>query len=229
MISIIIPALNEESNIAALLNEIEKRSCGYIREIILADGGSTDKTREVAKKSGVRVLSCTKKGRAVQMNEGAAVASGNILYFLHADSIPPEEFDQQITQAVNRNIPAGSFRLQFTSTHFLLRFYSWFTRFSFTLFRFGDQSLFVKKSLFNQIDGFDESLILMEDQDIVRRLKEQTPVMVLPDVVKTSARKYEENGMLKLQFIFTVILVAYYMGARQKTLVHLYQSLIKKP
>lgn len=229
MISIIIPALNEELNIESLLNEIEKRSSGYIQEIILADGGSTDSTREVAKKSGVRILNCTQKGRAIQMNEGPAVASGKILYFLHADSIPPMEFDQQITQAVKGNIRAGSFRLQFTSSHPLLRFYAWFTRFSFTLFRFGDQSLFVKKSLFNHIGGFNESLILMEDQDIVRRLKEQAPFRVLPDVVQTSARKYERNGMIKLQLIFTVILVAYYMGAKQETLVHLYQSLIKNP
>lgn len=229
MISIIIPALNEESNIATLLNEIEKRSSGYIQEIILADGGSTDKTREIAKKTGARILQCTKKSRAIQMNEGAAAASGSILYFLHADSIPPKEFDQHIAQAVNQNIPAGSFRLQFRSSHPLLRFYAWFTRFSFTLFRFGDQSLFVKKSLFNQIGGFDGSLMVMEDQQIVRRLKQQAPFRILPDVVKTSARKYEKNGVIKLQLIFTLILVAYYMGVGQETLVHLYRSLIQHP
>lgn len=228
-ISIVIPALNEESRIAQLIEELLRRksSGDYIHEIIVADGGSSDQTQQVSEEAGAAVLLCRKKGRAVQMNEGADMASGDVLYFLHADTVPPHQFDREIIRAITTGAGAGCFRLQFTSDHLVLRFYAWCTRFKTTLVRFGDQSLFVTSEIFRTIGGFDEELVVMEDQKIVRNIKEITSFRLLDEAVETSARKYEKNGVVRLQFIFGLILILYYIGARQDTLVHLYRSLIE--
>lgn len=228
-ISIIIPTLNEEDQIVNLLNALkEKESAdGYIHEIIVADGGSSDGTAGLAKHAGARVIQCSDKGRAKQMNQGADEASGEILYFLHADTFPPKTFDRSIVKAIKSGAGAGCFQLRFSNKHPLLRFYGWCTRFRSTLVRFGDQSLFVKKEIFSQLGGFDERLVVMEDQKIVGNLKNRTSFKLLDRAVTTSARTYEKNGVIRLQFIFTMIVILYYCGAKQDTLVHLYNSLIE--
>lgn len=227
MISIIIPVLNEEKNIARLITHLKDRSAGYVTEIIVADGGSTDRTVEIAREMGVTTIKCENKGRGVQMNEGAAIANGNVFYFLHADTTTPDGYDQLIIQAHKSGCKAGCFRLRFDDDHWALRAYSWFTRFDTTLVRFGDQSLFVGKELFEKLGGFDESLMVMEDQEIIRRVKKRTPFKVIDKYVVTSSRKYRENGVFRLQLIFGLIFIFYYAGVSQQTLVHLYKSLIK--
>lgn len=228
-ISIVIPALNEEEGIARLIEELHRRQSGghFIREIIVADGGSRDATRREAESAGATVFTCSRKGRAVQMNEGAERASGDILYFLHADTLPPRRFDSQIMQAISAGAGAGCFQLKFSNDHTVLRFYAWCTRFKTTLVRFGDQSLFVTSENFRKIDGFDEQLVVMEDQKIVSNLKAVTSFVLLNESVTTSARKYENNGVVRLQFVFGVIMILYYFGVGQETLVHFYKSLIK--
>lgn len=227
MISIIIPVLNEEKTIGRLITHLKNSSAGFLTEIIVADGGSTDRTLEIAREKGASTIRCESNGRGVQMNEGAALASGKILYFIHADTLPPKGYDQFIHQAFKTNCKAGCFRLRFDDDHWALRFYSWFTRFETTLVRFGDQSLFVEKNLFKKVGGFDESLTVMEDQEIIRRLKKQAPFRVLADSVITSSRKYRDNGVFRLQFTFVLIFTFYYAGISQKTLVHLYKTLIQ--
>ena len=226
-ISIIIPTYNEEENIGRLIEILQNRQAGYVSEIIVADGGSTDQTKKVSEENGANFYSCSRKGRAAQMNEGASMATSPLLYFLHADTIPPRGFDKLIVNAINNGAGAGCFRLRFDDDHPVLKFYSWFTKFRCTAIRFGDQSLFVSKKIFKKINGFDESLIVMEDQEIVRHLKRETSFKIIKKNVETSARKYRKNGVFRLQFIFTVILIGYYLGAKQSTLAHLYSSLIK--
>jgi len=228
-ISIVIPALNEEDYIADLVHALKERAVkdSLIREIIVADGGSTDMTRQNAKNAGAVVVECQKKGRAIQMNEGAKVARGQILYFLHADTFPPVGYDKQIFSAIRNGFGAGCFQLRFSSSHPVLRFYGWCTRFRTTFVRFGDQSLFVTAKNFQIVGGFDESLAVMEDQQMVGNLKETTSFALLDEAVTTSARRYEKNGVVRLQFIFGMIVILYYFGAKQDTLVHLYNSLIK--
>jgi rSAM/selenodomain-associated transferase 2 len=228
-ISIIIPTLNEEDQIADLLNALKEKesSGGYIYEIIVADGGSSDGTVTLAEHAGARIVHCSEKGRARQMNKGADEASAEILYFLHADTFPPEAFDRSIVKAIKSGAGAGCFQLRFSNNHPLLRFYGWCTRFKSTLVRFGDQSLFVKKEIFSQLGGFDERLVVMEDQKMVGNLKNSTSFRLVDRAVTTSARTYEKNGVIRLQFIFTMIVILYYCGAKQDTLVHLYNSLIE--
>lgn len=225
-ISIIIPTFNEETGISKLLSYLEKHSGESVAEIIIADGGSSDRTVELAEKKGVKVVSCSRKGRAAQMNQGAEAAIGSTLYFLHADTTPPRNFATYIYRAILNGYPCGCFMLQFDDPHPVLKLYSWFTRFPITLFRFGDQSLYVQKELFLETGGFDETLIVMEDQEIVRRLKRENPFEVLDQRVITSARRYKQNGIYRLQLVFTLIVIMYYCGAGQETLVHIYQLFI---
>lgn len=227
MISVIIPVLNEEKNVGKLISHLNENSAGYITEIIVADGGSTDRTMNIGREMGAITLLCNKKGRGVQMNEGAAAAKGDILYFLHADTIVPNGFDQLIIQAYKNGYKSGCFRLRFDDTHWALHLYSWFTRFRTTLVRFGDQSLFVDKELFEKLGGYDKSLVVMEDQELVRRIRAKASFKLLKEYVVTSSRKYRDNGVFWLQTIFVLIFLLYYAGARQQMLVHLYKSLIK--
>ncbi|NBC26689.1 MAG: glycosyltransferase [Bacteroidetes bacterium] len=226
-ISIIIPAYNEEEALPVLIYEIRERSRGFAHEIIVADGGSTDRTIEAAEESGARVIRCRERGRAAQMNEGADAASGTHFYFLHADTIPPNRFDEIISNSIQQGFPAGSFRLTFDDPHPVLSGYAWFTRFPLLLFRYGDQSLYTERTLFEQVGGFDKQLIVMEDQEMVRDLWAKAPFALMEESVETSARKYRENGVFRLQVIFTLIVMLYYAGAGQKLLVHFYNQMIR--
>ena len=225
MISVIIPALNEESTIGRLISWIaaDEQSGSLIREIIIADGGSEDQTRKVALDAGAKVIS-TQPGRALQMNEGAKVSAGKILYFLHSDTFPPAGFARKICTAVNKKADAGCFRLQFDNPHPLLTFFGWCTRFDFPWFRFGDQSLFILKTSFEEAGGFDESLTVMEDNEFIRRVRKHYSFTVLPDPVITSSRKYEQVGIVKLQLIFLSIVVLYEAGVSQTVLRHWYRN-----
>lgn len=226
MISIIIPAINEAENLKKLLPEIRKAAVGETIEILVADGGSSDETEAVVQNSKARFISSPRKGRAVQMNYGAAEAQGDVLYFLHADTRPPRGFISDINRSLAEGYPAGCYRLAFDSDHPALTWFCWFTRFDLDIFRFGDQSLYVKRELFQHIGGFDEQLDVMEDQEIVRSLKKEAPFRIQHKAVVTSARKYREIGIFKLQWFFTIIVVLYYLGAGQNVIRHFYDSFI---
>ncbi|MDZ7720105.1 MAG: TIGR04283 family arsenosugar biosynthesis glycosyltransferase [Balneolaceae bacterium] len=225
-ISIIIPTYNEQERIGELLEYIGQCCAETPHEIIVADGGSNDRTVQIAKKSGAKVLHCSKKGRAPQMNRGAEHSKGSILYFLHADTFPPKNFVESIKRSFREGCRSGCFRLTFDDPHPILKFYGWCTRFKWTLFRFGDQSLFVEKTLFQQVRGFDESMIVMEDQKIVRELKKMSRFCLADATVTTSARRYKINGIFRLQAVFFLIVLFYYFGAPQETLVHVYNEFI---
>ncbi len=226
-ISVIIPAYNEENTIAATIDAVLRRNAGAVAEIIVVDGGSDDNTAEKVKGTPASFLVSPKKGRAAQMNFGARAASGDILYFLHADTIPPERFDRKIVQSVRNDMPSGCFRLSFDRNHILLKFYAWCTRFDIDAFRFGDQSLFVLKSLFTSLEGFREDHIVMEDQEMVKRIKKAASFKVLPEEVTTSSRKYMTNGVFRLQCVFTLIFMLYKAGVSQSKLVLIYKKLIQ--
>lgn len=229
MISIIIPTYNEEENIADTILEIKKRDNeSLISEIIVSDGQSTDKTLLVASNAGATVVASPKKGRSAQMNYGASLAKGEILYFLHADSIPPEDFTKNIVDAFEKNYIAGCFRLAFDYPHWFLKANCWFTRFDVNAIRFGDQSLFVTKNVFEKCGGFDENLLMMEDQEIIHRIKKQGKFTVMNGAMITSARKYLDNGIYRMQFIFFRIWIVYYLGYSQEYLLKLHRKLIKK-
>lgn len=229
MISIIIPTYNEEENIADTIKEIKKRDReNLIFEIIVSDGQSTDKTCRSASDAGATVVVSPQKGRAAQMNYGAITAKGDLLYFLHADSIPPDNFTSQIMEAYNDGAKSGCFRLAFDYDHWFLKANCWFTQFDINAVRFGDQSLFVKKDIFEKCGGFDENLLMMEDQEIIHRLKKYGKFKVMDTAVITSARKYLDNGIYRMQAIFFRIWFLYYLGYPQERLLKLHKKLIRK-
>lgn len=223
-LSIIIPVLNEEDGIGSLLQHLHQQAAhGNALEILVVDGGSTDDTVKVAEAQGVRVVQ-SEKGRAVQMNVGAASANGSILYFLHADTYPPKHFDSAITSAVANEQQAGCFRMQFNSPSRFLSFFSWFTRFNIPLCRGGDQSLFISKNLFVEQGGFNEAYRIYEDNEFIGRLYRQASFTVLTQEVVTSARKYEENGKWVLQYHFTVVHLKKFLGAPPEKLYAYYHK-----
>ncbi len=223
-ISVIIPAYNEENIIAETIDAVRAHSGHAVAEIIVVDGGSSDQTVDLVKQTSAEVLISPQKGRGAQMNAGAEQAEAEILYFLHADSRPPVNFDQSIIKAVSSGTPAGCFRLSFDDDHWLLRSYAWFTRFDCDAFRFGDQSLFITRTAFQKIDGFRKDHIVMEDNEIVRRIKSQYAFTILDDAVVTSARSYHKVGIVKLQLIFVLIYTLYFLGVEQETLVQIKKS-----
>ncbi len=199
-----------------------------IQEIIVVDGGSTDATLQRAAEAGARAVSSPKKGRAAQMNYGASLATTPLLYFLHADTIPPASFIDDIIRAKGQGYTSGCFMLSFDHSHWFLRANCWFTRFDVNHFRFGDQSLFVLREAFLKAGGFDEAHIVMEDQEIIGRLKKAGRFVVIKKPVITSARKYLENGIYKTQSIFFLIYFMYKAGYSQAQLVRTYRRLIRQ-
>ncbi|MFT2009577.1 TIGR04283 family arsenosugar biosynthesis glycosyltransferase [Pontibacter sp. 13R65] len=227
-ISIIIPTYNEAEGIQQLISYLLKAGKDKVREIVVSDGGSTDQTQALAAEAGAIVVPSPKKGRAAQMNAGAQVATGELLYFLHADTYPPAKFAQLLTGSHSSGYGAGCFRLQFNDDHWFLKANAFFTRFDVDSVRFGDQSLFIRKDLFHSIGGFREDLVVMEDQEIIGRIRKVTHFKLIPVAVTTSAKKYRENGVYRLQAVFFLIWGLYYLGVPQLKLVNLYNRFIKK-
>ena len=227
-ISIIIPTKNEATQLPVLLhylNEVSGKE--HIAEIIVSDGMSNDDTVHIANLYGAKVVVSEQARRGKQMNAGAKIATGNILYFLHADSMPQLDFIEDILDKIDAGYVAGCYRLRFDDDHWFLKANAWFTRFNVNAVRFGDQSLFVRKSVFESIGGFREDLIIMEDQEIIHRIRTKGRFAVIAGYVTTSARKYRVNGIYRMQGIFFYIYFSYLFGASQQKLVGIYKKLIR--
>ena len=223
-LSIIIPTLNEAAGIGNLLMHlIANSSPKNIKEIIVVDGGSTDGTPTLAKTLGAKTIT-SEMGRAKQMNKGAELATGHVLYFLHADTYPPKDFDLFILNAIHHNISSGCFRMKFDTSKKILRFFAWFSRINNRLCRGGDQSLFILKDLFRKTGGFNEKYIIYEDTEFIARLYKTSKFKVLPQHVVTSARKYEQIGTLKLQYHFGIIHLKNLLGVGPDQLYRYYKK-----
>jgi len=229
MISIIIPVYNEESRIKETLSYLIKNSSPeIIIEICVVDGESTDQTKnkvlEMIKIHSNIQLKSSPKGRAIQMNTGARESSGDILYFLHADSIPPIDFDMMILNEVKNGNEAGCFKMKFDHSHWWLRLASWLTHFNWKACRGGDQSLFIKRNLFDEIGGFNEEYKIYEDQIIVKELYQRNQFVVIQKWLTTSARLYDRIGIWKLQYHFWAIYVKRWFGASPETIFRYYSK-----
>jgi rSAM/selenodomain-associated transferase 2 len=225
MISIVIPILNEEENIGKLLQYLlDNATSKNISKIIVVDGGSTDDSQNIVSKFPQITLLKSKKGRAKQMNVGAKHAKGNILYFLHADSFPPKNFDQLIIDNIQKAHNAGCFRIQFDSNHWWLKIAGWFTQFNWKICRGGDQSLFITKELFHDIGDYNENYMVCEDSVIINELYKRNAFVVINKTLKTSARLYEKHGIWKLQYHFFMIHLKYWLGVNAEALHAYYKK-----
>ena len=224
MISVVIPTYNEADSLSLTLRQARERDRGgLVEQWIVADGGSSDATCALAEAEGATVVHCPTRGRAPQLNQGAAAATAPWLYFLHADTLPPQDFSSWIQAAVGEGYEAGCFRLSFDRRHPFLEACCWFTRFDIDLVRFGDQSLYLTRACFAAAGGFDERLALLEDQEIVSRLRRHTRFRVLPASVVTSGRKYWQYGVYRTQVSFALILTLYHLGVAPHRLAELYR------
>ncbi len=243
-VSIIIPILNEADIIDDLLQHLlDNSSKENISEIIVVDGGSTDSSQVIvetfmsgraqsrpqdnlstALKEANILLINSECGRAKQMNIGAKNASGDILYFLHADSFPPKEFDYNIIRQVKKGNIAGCFRMKFDSTHPILKISQWFTRFNFIICRGGDQSLFITKAIFNSLNGYNETFTVYEDCELINRIYGHYSFTIIDDYVITSARRYAQNSTWKLQYHFAIIHLKKWLGASAEELHRYYKK-----
>lgn len=209
-----------------LLTHLEASSSGYISEIIVVDGGSSDDTAKIAKDHPKVFYLTSDKGRAVQMNTGAQLAKAEILYFLHADSFPPERFDTQIKEAVENGSDSGCFQMRFDKDHWWLKLMGYFTKFNHISCRGGDQSLFVSRELFLELGGFDVTYKVYEDNEFIKRLYKKGNFKVIKSWITTSARLYDKMGVWNTQRLFVEIYWKRRFGASAEELYDHYYKRI---
>ncbi|GAA3559944.1 TIGR04283 family arsenosugar biosynthesis glycosyltransferase [Snuella lapsa] len=228
-LSVIIPILNEANTIGKLLRHLTNNAASqkHIAGIIVVDGGSTDGSQKVVSAFSSVQLITSQKSRARQMNTGASVATGNILYFLHADSIPPKHFDKHIINEVKKGNEAGCFKMKFDSPHWWLKLAGWLTQFPWRACRGGDQSQFITKTLFNTIGGYNESYTIYEDNDLINKLYARKQFVVIQEWLITSARCYHTNGIWRLQYHYWTIYLKKWLGASPDTLNQYYLKYIR--
>ncbi len=221
-ISVIIPALNEEGSIGETIRLL-RQSRGI--EIIVADGGSTDRTADTARSLGALVV-LTQKGRAVQMNEGALHARGDILFFLHADTRVFQGFDRNIREALtDPTVAAGAFSLTFSQGSIPLKITAWGAnlRSRFLGLPYGDQGLFLRREDFHALGGFP-GLPILEDAVLVRSLAGTGLIVTLPGKASTSGRRYNRLGVFRTWIINQCTLSCFLMGADPDDLAGLYRG-----
>jgi len=228
-ISIIIPILNESKTIVSLLQYlIINSSSTNISEIIVVDGGSKDESFKLVSDFNLLndkvILISSDRGRATQMNLGKQKATGTILYFLHADSFPPNGFDQLIINEVKKGNLAGCFKMKFNHHHWWLRLASWLTKFEWRACRGGDQSQYITKELFKEIGGFNEHYMIYEDNILINELYKRDQFKVIQKSIVTSARLYERKGIWTLQYHFFTIYLKRWMGASAEDIYNYYKK-----
>lgn len=220
-LSVIIPTLNEQEVLYRTLEDL-----GNIAgiEVIISDSGSTDNTVDLCR--GLAKVISSVPGRGHQLNAGAAEASGDILLFLHADTILSENWNYKILSALsNKEVVGGAFSLSIDSDRLSHKIISSAAniRSKITGVPYGDQGIFVRRSLFEKIGGFKE-IPIMEDVDLMRRLKKVGRVVLLRDKVKTSARRWEKEGVVYTTIRNWLLISLYYMGVPPERLYRLYKT-----
>ena len=231
-ISVIVPVLNEATNILTALRSLTSQQIhGKTElEIIVVDGGSTDETlqlvRDFSQREGrfpIRAFSA-ERGRARQMNFGAKQASGEVLLFLHADSqLSENAIHEAATALATAAEDFGYFFMKFDSKNPLAELYSAFTLINSIFCHYGDSGIFARRAFFDKLGGFPEQ-DLMEDVEFLFRARAKSdPLLIKNAYVTTSARRFEKNGFLEQQTLNGVLLLLYFFGTDTATLKKLYQ------
>lgn len=227
-ISVIIPTQNEAENIGFLIENLYKFAGSKLHEIIVVDSPNTsDNTYEIAQNLGVITLKSPQAGRAVQMNYGATLAKGEILYFIHADTQIHPDYASDILQAISDGYDLGCYRTQFDSSHLLLKINAFFSRFPFIWCRGGDQTLFIQKKDFMELGCFRQDFQIMEEYEFILRSNKRLKFKIIPKNVIVSTRKYKTNSYLRVQKAnFTVMKMFLKDKATQQEMVETYRKML---
>jgi rSAM/selenodomain-associated transferase 2 len=209
-ISVVIPVYNEQTRLTAVLRRaMADERC----EITVVDGGSSDQTVAAAKACGVRVIRAT-RGRASQMNAGAAASDGALLLFLHGDTMLPEGYGTSVRQAVSKDgVVAGAFTLKIDGPAVALRIVERAANWRGRVLQmpYGDQAIFMQRSVFDALGGFAQ-LPVMEDYELVRRLRVHGRVQLVDASVCTSDRRWRNGGVWRTTLLNQTCIVAYRLG-----------------
>ncbi len=222
--SIIVPVLNEQGQINSFIDKIKDQDFDGYFEIIIVDGDPRGGTiNAIQDKNMICIIS--PKGRGRQMNAGAAVAHGEILIFLHADTKLPGGALEKISRALeDQNYVGGAFDFRIDSDRLFLKYIAARAslRSRWNRIPYGDQAIFIRKKYFDQIGGFKE-IPLMEDVDLMRRIKKDgKQIVILPDKVITSARRWESEGALYTTLRNQILVRLFYLGVSPHRLAKYY-------
>jgi rSAM/selenodomain-associated transferase 2 len=220
MISIIIPALNEAHSIGATLAAASRLSVRA--EVIVVDGGSDDGTREIARARGAKVIA-SERGRGAQMHEGARAAQGDVLWFLHADTIVPAAALDLIVEALrDPQVVAGNFEVHFDGQGRSARFMTWlYPRLRRLGLYYGDSAIFVRRETYEHVGGF-EAFPIFEDLDLMKRARKWGRMVHLPAVVVTSSRRFEGRSFPLTFARWASLQLLYWLGVGPFRLGRLY-------
>lgn len=227
--AVIIPTYNEAENIGPLLDYLQAIAPLDRTEILVVDGGSEDDTVPIAAQyDGVRVLSSLQKGRAAQMNYGAAQSTAPILQFVHADTRPPRSNFEDIAEAIASGHDAGCFTYQFDSPSLLLRINAFFTRFDRLWCRGGDQAIFCTRATFEALGGYRPDFLIMEEYDWLERLyAARYRFKIVKRDCLVSARKYAQNSYWRVQMANLMVFRMYRRGASQEAMAAAYRAALR--
>ena len=222
-ISIIIPTLNEEIAIESLLQQLQPyRQQGH--EVVVVDGGSKDKTIAMAESLADKVIQ-SEAGRTTQMNAGAEKGSGDVFWFLHADSIIYENAINNIQFYLNeKNKDWGRFNVKLSGSHFMFRIIERMMnlRSCISGIATGDQGIFVKRTIFEQVGGYPAQP-LMEDIELSKKLKKISPSVCVKNVIITSSRRWEQKGILRTVLLMWRLRFLYWLGVSADKLAGQYR------
>ena len=223
LVSIIIPTLNEAHSLGATLQALTRLHERV--ELIIVDGGSTDGTQEIARgHDGARILNSA-RGRGTQMHAGATIARGEVLWFLHADTIPPPDAVGHMLDALRRDakIVGGNFEISFDGTQRAARFMTWlYPQLRKLGLYYGDSAIFVRSKVYREVRGF-KPFPIFEDLDLIRELKTRGGRLVhLPVRVVTSSRRFEGRSFAFTFARWSFLQLLYWLGVHPHTLSRLY-------
>jgi len=221
IISVIIPTLNEEKVLGKTLKLLKDSGV----EIVVSDGGSTDQTLHIAKSSGLHTIISSPAERSLQLNRGAEASKGDILLFLHADTLLPAHFTDHVTKTLETpGVAAGAFRLSIDDNRTVFRFIEAGANFRSSLLQmpYGDQALFMKRKIFRKIGGFP-TMQIMEDFNLVRMLRKEGRIQTLHEQVITSARRWISQGPIKTTFKNQCMVAGYLLGVSPERLARFYR------